>query len=386
MDSNTLILQYQTIRAHTHSICQSLATEDYVPQPISDVSPPKWHLAHTSWFFEEFILKPHYPQYKMFHEKYGFLFNSYYQTIGEYTNRAERGFLTRPTVAEVYQYRHYVDEHMLTLLNKLELTTELAKLIELGLHHEQQHQELLITDIKYILGHNPLFPSLELALTKNDPTADQEYIAIASGNYSIGFKEDGFCFDNELAQHTVHLAAYEISSTLVSNAEYITFIEEGGYNRVELWHDEAWYFIKQHNITAPLYWHKINNIWHVYSFSGLQPIKLTDAVCHVSYYEATAFAQWREQRLATEFEWEVAADKLTWGARWEWTASAYLPYPGYTKASGAIGEYNGKFMVSQMVLRGSSIATSPHHQRKSYRNFFYPKARWQFTGIRLVKC
>lgn len=384
LDNNRLISRYQNTRAYTQAICQNLATEDYIPQPILDVSPPKWHLAHTSWFFEEFILKPYLSNYKPFHEKYSFLFNSYYHTVGQFSNRAQRGFLTRPTVNEIFQYRQCVDDAMQTLLNKSDLSLNIIKLVELGLNHEQQHQELLISDIKYILGNNPLYPTLDLSLL-NDNNDKQEYITMASGNYTIGHAGNSFCFDNELVQHTVYLPEFSINSALISNAEYIQFIEDSGYQRFELWHDEGWHYLKQHNISAPLYWHKKNNIWHVYNFNGLQPLILTDAVCHINYYEAAAFAEWCKQRLPTEFEWEIAADQFNWGTRWEWTGSAYLPYPGFTKPAGAIGEYNGKFMINQMVLRGASIATSPNHSRKTYRNFFYPQARWQFTGIRLVK-
>lgn len=385
MDKNKLITDYQNVRARTHAICRNLAIEDYIPQPIIDVSPPKWHLAHTSWFFEEFLLKPHLPQYKIFHEKYGFLFNSYYQSVGEFSNRSHRGFLTRPTVDEVYQYRQYIDEQMLQLFSKVEMTSALFKLCELGLNHEQQHQELLITDIKYILGHNPLYSPLEINLLQNCTTNNSDYITVKTDNYSVGYTGNGFCFDNELTPHHVYLPEFKIAADLISNAEYIEFIEAGGYQNFELWHDEGWHYIKQNKITAPLYWHKKDSVWQLYNFAGLQPVKSDEAVCHISYYEAAAFAEWRQQRLPTEFEWEAAADKFSWGARWEWTASAYLPYPGFVKPEGAIGEYNGKFMVSQMVLRGASIATSPQHQRRSYRNFFYPNARWQFTGIRLAK-
>lgn len=385
LSAEQLIHQYKTVREFTVQICADLAIEDYIPQPIIDVSPPKWHLGHTAWFFEQFILKKHMSHYTEFHETFCYLFNSYYETVGQRINRAERGFLSRPTVAEVYDYRRYVDKHMVQLLGQTPISKELADLTILGLNHEQQHQELLVTDIKYILGHNPLYPKVNIPL--NDIVRDElkkESIHVEEGNYRIGHKGDEFCFDNEQQAHTVFLNAYQISAHLVSNGEYIEFINDKGYGCFNFWHDEAWTYINLNHIKSPEYWVRDGNDWYEYTFSGLKEVAIDEPVCHISFYEAAAFAAWKGTRLPTEFEWEVAASEFEWGSRWEWTSSAYLPYPGFTKGPGAIGEYNGKFMLSQMVLKGASVATPLNHRRITYRNFFYPSARWQFTGIRLI--
>jgi ergothioneine biosynthesis protein EgtB len=272
------------------------------------------------------------------------------------------------------------------LLSDFEPAKELNALIELGLNHEQQHQELLLTDIKYILGHNPLFP----CYTNNNLTENPEYfkegfIKLPEGLYDIGHSGESFCFDNELGNHKVFLPEYSISTSLVTNSEYLEFINAGGYHDFKYWHSEGWDWVKNNQIEAPLYWYKIDNLWRSYTLDGLSPIKPDSPVSHISFYEATAYAQWKGMRLATEFEWEAAARQFKWGDRWEWTQSAYLPYPGFRKADGAIGEYNGKFMVNQMVLRGASEFTSPGHSRITYRNFFHPHLRWQLTGIRLAK-
>ncbi len=379
-----IINQYKMVRGHTELLCEDLAIEDYIPQPITDVSPPKWHLAHTAWFFEQFILKKCNQDYSEYNPQYCFLFNSYYEAVGERVNRCERGFLSRPTVSEVYAYRKHVDKHMIQLLEQSTPNDELRSLLILGLNHEQQHQELLITDIKYILGHNPIHPSVKIPLLLDNFCVPLDPVIIGQGNYSIGYQGKGFCFDNELKNHTVYVDDYKISADLITNGEYLEFIKDNGYQRFEFWHDEGWNHIKTNNIIAPEYWLKIGDEWHNYTFSGLKPIKLDEPVSHISFYEASAYAAWRGSRLPTEFEWEIAAPHFNWGSRWEWTSSAYLPYPGFSRKPGAIGEYNGKFMVNQMVLRGASIATSPQHSRITYRNFFYPNARWQYTGIRLI--
>lgn len=376
--------KYKNVRKHSEEICWSLKTEDYVVQPVGDVSPPKWHLGHTSWFFETFILQPHFPDYNRFHPDYPYVFNSYYESLGARVIRTNRGNLSRPTVEEIYDYRRYVDTAMEELLNH-PITDELYELVVLGLHHEQQHQELLATDIKYILGHNPLFPAYrEIVNPARENFSASELIAVKQGLYDIGYDGKEFCFDNELGRHTVFLPAFKIAKGLVTNSEYLAFIEDGGYRKHEYWHAEGLEWVKNHGISAPLYWHWIDGQWYYYSAAGLQPLNVSDPVTHVSYYEASAFAVWMGMRLPTEFEWEAANQQFMWGNRWEWTSSAYLAYPGYIRAAGAIGEYNGKFMVNQMVLRGSSIVTPPEHSRPSYRNFFHPHLRWQYTGIRLA--
>lgn len=377
--------KYLAVRKHTEAICSPLHTEDYVPQPAVFVSPPKWHLAHSTWFFEEFILKKHLPGYKVFNNDFGFLFNSYYNNVGNRTQRADRGAITRPTVAEVYEYRHYTDSHMQRLLGAGS-TDEVLQLTELGLNHEQQHQELLITDIKYILGLNPISPvySKEIGweAQKND---NGGFTAMPAGIYDIGAGSEGYSFDNEHGRHKVYLHDYEIANSLVTNAEYLEFIEAGGYEDFNLWLDEGWAWVNQNGINAPLYWQNENGRWQHFTLSGLQDIEPDAILSHISFFEAAAYAEWKQMRLPSEFEWEAAAAGLSWGQRWEWTNSAYLPYPGFTKPEGAVGEYNGKFMINQMVLRGASCATAPNHSRATYRNFFHPEERWQFTGIRLAK-
>ena len=377
--------KYHSVRRRSEEICATLKTEDYVVQPVIDVSPPKWHLGHTSWFFETFILLPHLPNYFCFNPSYPFVFNSYYESFGARVIRTNRGNLSRPTVEEIYQYRRHVDAAMEQLLD-LPITEELTMLTILGLNHEEQHQELLATDIKYILGHNPLFPTYkEIADSIERNFSSDEFIVVNEDLYDIGYNGNGFCFDNELGRHTVFLPAFKIAKELVTNAEYLEFIEDGGYHKHEYWHAEGLDWIKNNSINAPLYWHWIDNQWHYYNASGIQPLSLNEPLTHVSYYEASAFAAWKGMRLPTEFEWEAACHQFTWGSRWEWTASAYLPYPGYVRVAGPIGEYNGKFMVNQMVLRGASIVTPPGHSRPSYRNFFHPHLRWQYTGIRLAQ-
>lgn len=385
--SDSKLLQfYEEVRAYTERLCQPLEREDYIPQPTVDVSPPKWNIAHTTWFFEEMILKKFAPGYEIFNESFGFLFNSYYNSIGDRTKRDNRGALSRPTVKEVFAYRKYVDEKMREFL-QTGLSNEVRDLVILGLNHEQQHQELFLTDLKYTFSCNPLFPVYleNYALEEKSESKADDDVEIKSGNYEIGFTGEGFCFDNELGRHTVFLNDFLISRNLVTNREFIEFIEDGGYRDFRLWHSEGWDWVQQNQIGAPLYQQEKNGEWFQFTLSGLRKLNPDAPVCHISFYEASAFAEWKGARLPTEFEWETASDKFDWGLRWEWTQSAYLPYPNFKKAAGAVGEYNGKFMINQMVLRGASVVTPPNHSRKTYRNFFHPHLRWQFTGIRLVK-
>jgi len=381
----TLAERYIKVRKHTEKICAPLQTEDYVVQPVADVSPPKWHIGHTTWFFETFILKPYFMGYQEYNLDFNYVFNSYYETVGNRLIRTDRGNLSRPTVIDIMRYREYVDDAMNKFLCQ-EPSEEVKELLILGFNHEEQHQELLYTDIKYILGHNPLFPaySHEYHSPKVEKTGE-DFIMMDEGIYEIGHKGEGFCFDNELNRHKVYLNAYEISPDLVTSAEYLEFINSGGYHDFRHWHAEGWDWVNTNKIEAPLYWHLIHGEWYNYTYNGLEPVEMKQPVCHISYFEAYAFAAWKGMRLPTEFEWEAASAQFSWGKSWEWTESSYLPYPGFAKAPGAIGEYNGKFMVNQKVLRGASEVTSPGHSRATYRNFFQTHLRWQFTGIRLAR-
>lgn len=379
-----IIKKYISVRAKTKEICAPLKVEDYVPQPAEFASPPKWHLAHTTWFFEEMLLKSNLKGYDEFDASFGFLFNSYYESVGERTIRENRGLITRPSVDEVYAYRDYVDLHMVKLMENF-LSEKILEVILLGLNHEQQHQELLLTDLKYSLGQNPIYPVYGQFDLISDKNEEHGWLHVAEGVYEIGHSGSGFSFDNEHGRHNTYIQDTEISKALVTNGEYIEFIEDAGYSRFQFWLDEGWKWVMDEGISAPEYWVKKNDEWYMFTLSGLKKVDHDTILCHISFYEANAFASWKQMRLPTEFEWEVAADKLKWGKRWEWTSSAYLPYPKFKIAPGALGEYNGKFMVNQMVLRGGSVATSEGHSRKTYRNFFHPIFRWQYSGIRLAK-
>lgn len=410
IETRSLPEQYQQVRDLSEHLCQPLSIEDYVIQSMSDVSPPKWHLAHTTWFFETFLLVPHLAGYEVFHPQYGYLFNSYYEAVGQRHPRPQRGLLSRPTVDEVYRYRAYVDEGMRSLLTNC-LDPALKPLIRLGMDHEQQHQELLLTDIKHILSLNPLRPSYRSDLPGSPVrvSTKEHWLDYPGGLYSIGYAGDDFAFDNESPRHSVYLQDYWLAAQLVTNGEYLEFLQAGGYNKPEYWLSEGWATVQTAHWEAPLYWEQIDGDWWVMTLAGMRRLNLDEPVCHVSFYEADAFARWRGKRLPTEAEWEVATvgiavqgnfletgylhpiaaqgvtrpDQLL-GDVWEWTQSAYLPYPGFKPVEGAVGEYNGKFMCNQMVLRGGSCATPPHHIRPTYRNFFPPSARWQFSGIRLA--
>src|SRR5699024_5919702 len=335
-----ILQSYQSVRQWTLDICEPLETEDYVVQPAAHVSPPKWHLGHTTWFFETFVLKPHKEGYKEFHSQYNYVFNSYYESVGARVLRTDRGNLSRPSVDDILQYRAYVDEEMESFLPSLE-DDNLYSLIILGLNHEQQHQELMITDLKYILGHNPLFPVFsEKGLQKPETCSDEDdFVRKEEGVYEIGFEGTGFCFDNECNKHKVYLNPFEISKHMVTNIDFLRFIESGGYSYFKYWHSDGWAWFLENEIIAPLYWYEVDGEWKFYTLEGLKTLDLSLPVCHVSYYEAAAFAAWKGMRLPTEAEWEVAATDFDWGKRWEWTGSAYLPYPGFEKAPGAVGEY-----------------------------------------------
>lgn len=383
--TDSLLDFFLETRAHTEAICSPLEIEDYVVQPVIDVSPPKWHLGHTTWFFEEFILKVCDPNYKVYDEDFSFVFNSYYETVGKRVVRSDRGNLSRPSVEKVYNYRTYVTEAIKKMIPHLG-NREIDAVLEIGIHHEKQHQELLLTDIKYILGNNPLLPTYSDSFQEYTvENHTQEWVSVDDGIYEIGHHSKDFCYDNELGRHKVFLNSYQISNKLVTNEEYIQFMKDGGYKRFDLFHAEGWDWVNQNEIASPLYWHQIDGDWFQYTFNGLQKVTLNAPVTHISYFEAFAFSQWKGMRLPTEFEWEIAQQFFQWGQRWEWTESAYLPYPNYKKADGALGEYNGKFMVNQKVLRGSSVATPTKHSRSTYRNFFPAHLRWQFTGLRLAK-
>ncbi len=415
LEREQLWRDYQATRHVTEKICKPLEIEDYVIQTMPEASPAKWHLAHVTWFFEAFLLKPYLTDYKEFNQGFHYIFNSYYQQLGVMHPRAKRGLLSRPTVADIYRYRAYVDEKMQILIENIGEQPEIQKRIMIGLNHEQQHQELFFTDIKYNLSVNPLYPvyrdDLAPAPQTNPNPNLQQWHHFDSGMYQIGNNaQNEFIFDNEYPTHQHYVDEFQLSSRLITNGEYIEFIEDKGYQRPEFWLSDGWATVQQQQWQAPLYWQKRDDAWWCFTLSGLQPVDENAPVCHVSYFEADAYTTWADARLATEFEWEVAAQSLPmegnfyeadhlqpipaldathlqqmYGDVWEWTRSPYVAYPKYRPAKGAIGEYNGKFMCNQFVLRGGSCVTSQNHIRLSYRNFFYPHERWQFKGFRLAK-
>ena len=381
----SLLNNYQLIRQKTIEFCSLLEIEDYAIQVVKFASPAKWHLAHTTWFFETFILKNHVKDYQEFDKNFNYLFNSYYNNVGERILQNNRGNMSRPSTSKVLDYRKYVDVKMQEFLKDI-ADKKVIDLVTLGLNHEQQHQELLITDVKYMLGHNPLLPSLDSAFNLvKDSNIDTKSIKIKAGIYEIGYQGNDFCYDNELGVHKVYVDDFEINNHLITNGEYLEFMNSGGYSDFNIWLDEGWTWVNNDKINAPMYWHKIDNEWHYYTLAGLQKVDKNAILSHINYYEASAFAEWKGMRLPTEFEWEIVSNNLDWGKRWEWTNSAYLAYPRFKKENGAVGEYNGKFMSNKMVLRGASVATSKNHSRNTYRNFFHSSDRWQFTGLRLAK-
>ena len=410
-----LIDKFSSVRNFSMELTKPLVTEDFVVQTIPDISPTKWHLAHVTWFFETFILKETVKNYQELNPLYNFIFNSYYVQVGPRHTRAHRGYLTRPTVKDVFDYRKYVDELMIEFISKCseEELDKFTPVIEIGINHEQQHQELLLTDIKNVFSVNPLHPVYsEKEFASPNVIPKLKWIMFPEGLYEIGHKGNGFSYDNELPHHKEFLESFQMGSRLVTNGEYLEFIKGGGYKNTTLWLSDGWATVENEHWEAPMYWeNRDGEMWN-FKLTGFQKINLNEPVCHVSYYEADAFARWAGARLASEAEWEIATHDLNlegnfveqrnfhpvafnskqgndfiqmYGDVWEWTKSPYIGYPGYKTLPGALGEYNGKFMSNQMVLRGGSCATSITHIRNTYRNFFPPNARWQFMGIRLAK-
>ncbi len=409
-----LLREFRRVRADTERLAEPLSPEDQILQSMPDASPVKWHRAHTTWFFEAFILKPFDPEYRPFDERFNFLYNSYYEAMGARHPRPQRGLLSRPSVEEVGQYRAHVDAAMEKLIARDggNAKSELSSLVVLGCHHEQQHQELLLTDLLHHLASNPIKPAY-IERTADEPAkgSPAKYVTFPGGLVDIGYQGDDFFYDNEGPRHKTYLRPFAIADRAVTNAEWLEFMRDGGYENVTLWLSDGWYKCGEEGWRAPLYWEERDGAWHAMTLGGLQPVNPAAPVAHVSYYEADAFARWAGKRLPLEAEWEIAAAGLPvkgntvgtgalrplpakpngvalhqmFGDVWEWTASPYQPYPGFRAVPGAVGEYNGKFMVNQFVLRGGSCATPEGHLRATYRNFFYPHQRWQFSGLRLAQ-
>jgi len=383
---------FRRVRAETEKRASHLSAEDQIVQSMEDASPTKWHRAHVTWFFEQFLLVPHDSAYRIFDERFPFLFNSYYVAAGPRHARPQRGLITRPNGSEVAAYRAHVDAAVERLIGQVpaEAAEQVLTIVEIGLHHEQQHQELLLTDILHAFAQNPTDPVYDPEWKPPHATlGPRGYVDVPTGVHVVGHDGDGFCFDNETPAHDELIPRMRISRHLVTNAEWVEFISAGGYTTPSLWLSDGWTAVQSENWQSPDYWRQKDGAWHVMTLGGLRPVDPAAPVQHVSYYEADAFARFAGKHLPSETEWETAARNNiiadAFGIAWQWTRSAYLPYPGYRAAEGALGEYNGKFMVSQMVLRGSSLATPEGHERVSYRNFFYPPARWQFSGLRLAE-
>lgn len=406
--------RFNAIRNFSITLAEPLEKEDFVIQAIENTSPTKWHLAHVSWFYETFVLEQAFPDYESLHPQYSYIFNSYYLQTGEPHSRSKRGLLSRPSVDEVLEYRKYVNAQVLNFVEDAtqEQMAEFGPVIEIGNHHEQQHQELMVTDFKYMFAQNPLYPKYkELDHPRGQQPDSLNWIPFDEGIYEIGNSGDEYTYDNEHPRHRKFLESFEIADRLITNGEFLKFMSDGGYERSPLWLDDGWATVNERNWDSPLYWCKRDDGWYHYALGGLRKVNLHEPVTHLSYYEADAFARWAGARLPREAEWEVAAGdrpydgnfveeelfhprplqensgglKQMYGDVWEWTMSTYEPYPGYKPLPGALGEYNGKFMCSQYVLRGGSCATSETHIRNTYRNFFYPDARWQFNGLRLAR-
>jgi ergothioneine biosynthesis protein EgtB len=389
---------YRRVRVETERRAAPLTPEDQVVQSMPDASPAKWHRAHTTWFFEQFVLVPHVPSYRTYDPDFTFLFNSYYVAAGARHARPKRGLLTRPDAAEVARYRAHVDDAIASLLlacapdlrgdRRPDLIAHFIPILELGLHHEQQHQELMLTDILHAFAENPTAPAYDPQWSWPQCAGIGGWCELAEGIHTVGHQAHGFGFDNESPAHRTLVGPVRLARNLVTNGEWLAFMADGGYARPELWLSDGWAEAAAQGWVAPGYWREGNGRWHIFTLGGLAAVEPELPVCHVSYYEADAFARWAGKHLPSEAEWEVAARAGglddAFGLVWQWTRSAYLPYPGYRPPAGALGEYNGKFMVNQMVLRGSSVATPTSHARISYRNFFYPAARWQFSGLRLA--
>lgn len=395
-----LLEQFNNTRKYSLFLCEGLSDEDLQAQSMPDASPLKWHLAHTTWAFETFVLKAYGKEYLAFDATYEYLFNSYYNAIGAQFPRAQRGLLTRPSRQTIIEYREYVDQSMQRFISEVltEIKSQTADceysnliyLINLTINHEQQHQELMLTDLKHLLSINPVFPAYA-DIEKYKPSEPLRQIEFAAGLYTIGHNDESFYFDNEAPKHDYYLPSFKLDSRLVSNADYLEFVDSAGYDTACFWLSEAWQKIAQNNTRQPLYWIKKHQQWFEFTLNGLQPLNLSEPVKHLNYFEANAYANWKGKRLPTEQEWEIAARsnhsglQQMFGQVWQWTSSSYNPYPGFKPMSGAVGEYNGKFMVNQYVLKGGSIVTPDGHIRPSYRNFFYPDANWQFSGIRLAE-
>ncbi|WP_281657822.1 ergothioneine biosynthesis protein EgtB [Halobacillus sp. Cin3] len=403
---------YAETRTITEKLVQTLKTEDFVVQAAKHVSPTKWHLAHTTWFFEKFILEVYIPDYRHYNEAFLFLFNSYYETVGEFHPQERRGLITRPTVEETMDYRRHVDQEMSRLLAERVGDADIDGLVEIGLQHEQQHQELILMDIKYNFSYNPLYPVFKEQVDASYGRAPElSFFEFKEGIADIGHNGEGFAFDHEGPRHKTYLHPYRIANRPVTNGEFIQFMESGGYEQPEHWLSDGWGTVKENQWKHPQYWVNKDGEWHMFTLSGLQKIDLDAPVSHVSFYEADAYARWSGRRLPTEQEWEHAMEKLevdghfmeheqyqphsiykgdgtmekAYGDVWEWTQSPYVPYPGNKPLDGALGEYNAKFMANQLVLRGGACVTPQSHIRATYRNFFHPEMRWQFSGFRLAE-